>query len=56
MLDGYHANGKDQSKTAKHFNSKWPELDVTQYKVSDWIKKEKDIQELYFNSPAMAES
>lgn len=34
-LDWHHANGKNQSKTAKFFNVKWPELDVKQPKVSD---------------------
>ena len=56
MIEWYHANGQNQSKTAKHFNAKWPELGVKQPKVSDWVKKEKDIRELYSKNPAVAES
>ncbi len=54
VLDWYHANGKNQSKTAKYFNLKWPELDVKQPKVWDWIKKEAAIRELYLKNPAVA--
>jgi transposase len=43
VLDWYHTNGKSQSQIAKHFDMKWPELDMKQPKVSDWIKKEAAI-------------
>ena len=43
VIEWYHANGRNQSKMAKHFDAKWPELGVKQPKVSDWVKKEKDI-------------
>lgn len=56
MLNWYHANGRNQSRTAKHFNEKWPELDVKQPKVSDWIAKEQNIRELYSKSPVVAEN
>ncbi len=34
-LNWYHANGKNQTKTAKYFNEKWPDLELKQPKVSD---------------------
>lgn len=54
VLDWYHTNGKNQSRTAKFFAAKWPELDVKQPKVSDWVKKEESIRELYNSNPAVA--
>lgn len=54
VLDWYYANGKNQSKTAKFFNEKWPDLDLKQPKVSDWIKKEENIRQLHAQNPAVA--
>ncbi|KAF5380730.1 hypothetical protein D9757_007081 [Collybiopsis confluens] len=40
ILDWYHANGKVQKKTAAHFDSKYPNLCLTQPLISKWVKKE----------------
>lgn len=40
ILDWYHANGKNQSKTAKHFNMIYPNIKLTQPRVSEWLKQE----------------
>ena len=40
ILDWYHDNGKDQSKTAKHFDSIYPNLKMKQPLVSAWVKDE----------------
>ena len=41
VLDWYHANGKNQSKTAKHFESVFPNIMIKQPLVSAWVKNEK---------------
>ena len=41
VLDWYHANGKNQSKTAKHFESVYPNIMIKQPLVSAWVKNEK---------------
>jgi len=38
ILDWYHKNGKNQLKTAKHFNSIYPNLKMKQPLVSAWVK------------------
>ncbi|KAF8219759.1 hypothetical protein L208DRAFT_1153510, partial [Tricholoma matsutake] len=40
ILDWYHKNGKNQSKTAKHFDSIYPNLKMKQPLVSAWVKDE----------------
>jgi hypothetical protein len=40
VMDWFHANGKNQSKTAKHFNTIYPNLRLTQPCVSEWLKEE----------------
>lgn len=40
ILDWYHANGKNQSKTAKHFDLIYPNLKIKQPLVSAWVKEE----------------
>jgi len=40
MLDWHHANGKNQSKTAQHFNLIYPNLKIKQPLISTWIKDE----------------
>ena len=40
ILDWYHAHGKNQSQTAKHFDSKYPNLKIKQPLVSAWVKDE----------------
>jgi len=40
VLDWYHANGENQSKTAKHFDEIYPYLGIKQPLVSAWVKEE----------------
>jgi hypothetical protein len=40
ILDWHHANGKNQSKTAKHFDPIYPNLKIKQPLVSAWVKEE----------------
>ena len=40
ILNWYHANGKNQSKTAKHFDQLYPNLKIKQPLVSAWVKDE----------------
>ncbi len=40
VLDWYHANGKNQSKTARHFKEIYPDIDIKQPLVSSWVKDE----------------
>ena len=40
ILDWYHANGKNQTKTAKHFDPIYPNLRIKQPLVSAWVNKE----------------
>ncbi|KAJ7803292.1 hypothetical protein B0H14DRAFT_3884152 [Mycena olivaceomarginata] len=42
ILDWYHANGKNQSKTAKHFDPIYPNLCIKQPLVSSWVNKEQE--------------
>jgi hypothetical protein len=45
ILNWYHANGENQSKTAKHFNLIYPNLKIKQPLVSAWVKEEAKWQE-----------
>lgn len=40
VLDWYHANGRNQSKTARYFAPLYPNLDIKQPLVSSWVKEE----------------
>ncbi|KAJ6477046.1 hypothetical protein C8R45DRAFT_833835, partial [Mycena sanguinolenta] len=40
VLDWYHANGKNQTKSAKHFQPLYPNLRIEQPLVSAWLKEE----------------
>ncbi|KAG6874542.1 hypothetical protein C0993_000430, partial [Termitomyces sp. T159_Od127] len=40
ILDWYQANGKNQSKTAKHFAPIYPNLVIKQPLISSWVKEE----------------
>lgn len=40
ILDWYHANGENQTKTAKHFDAKYPNLKLKQPLISDWVRHE----------------
>ncbi|PBK95104.1 hypothetical protein ARMGADRAFT_904611, partial [Armillaria gallica] len=50
VLDWYHQNGKNQSKTAKHFAAIYPNLKIKQPLVSAWIKDEQKWREEYAKS------
>ncbi|KAJ3018432.1 hypothetical protein NUW54_g336 [Trametes sanguinea] len=41
ILDWYLANGKNQTKTAKHFSNIYPSLHLKQPTISAWVKDEK---------------
>lgn len=45
ILDWHHANGKVQSKTARHFDAIYPNLGIKQPLVSSWLKDEKKWRE-----------
>ncbi|KAK0218493.1 hypothetical protein EDD85DRAFT_990136 [Armillaria nabsnona] len=47
VLDWYHVNGKNQSKTARHFNAKYLHLKIKQPLVSAWVKAEDKWREEY---------
>ena len=40
ILDWYHANGRNQSKTMKHFDLIYPNLQLKQPRISAWVKQE----------------
>jgi len=40
ILDWHHANGGNQTKTAKHFNPIYPNLVLKQPLLSKWLKEE----------------
>ena len=44
VLDWYHKNGKNQTKTALHFASVLPHLKIKQPLLSKWLKSEEDIR------------
>jgi hypothetical protein len=50
IRDWYHANGRNQSKTAKHFDPKYPNLKIKQPLVSSWIKEEAKWREEWADS------
>jgi hypothetical protein len=50
VLDWHHANGRNQSKTAKHFDRIYPNLRVKQPLVSAWVKDEARWQEEWAHS------
>lgn len=45
ILDWYHANDENQSKTAKHFDEIYPNLRIKQPLVSAWVKEEERWRE-----------
>lgn len=50
ILDWHHANGGNQTKTAKHFNAIYPNLQLKQPRVSAWCKHEAAWQAEYKSS------
>ncbi|KAJ7798122.1 hypothetical protein B0H14DRAFT_3492881 [Mycena olivaceomarginata] len=55
ILDWYHANGKNQSKTAKHFDPIYPNLCIKQPLVSSWVNKEQEWRATYVNHDGAAQ-
>jgi Tc5 transposase DNA-binding domain len=47
ILDWHHKNGRNQSKTAQHFDPIYPNLKVKQPLVSSWIKEEAKWRDLW---------
>ena len=50
ILDWRHANGENQSKTAKHFDPIYPNLKIKQPLVSAWLKEEAKWREEWAHS------
>jgi hypothetical protein len=56
VLDWYHTTGsRNQSKTAQHFEGKFPGIRIKQPLVSQWVKEEKKIRERYAKNPELAD-
>jgi len=47
ILDWYHKNGQNQSKTVQHFNLIYPNLKIKQPLVLAWVKEEAKWHELW---------
>ncbi|KIK81932.1 hypothetical protein PAXRUDRAFT_154900 [Paxillus rubicundulus Ve08.2h10] len=47
ILDWHHTNGENQSKTVKHFNAIYPNLQLKQPRISAWCKNEERWREEY---------
>ena len=45
ILNWYHKNNKNQSKTAEHFAPIYPNLQIKQPRISKWVKNEAKIRE-----------
>ena len=45
ILDWYHKNGKNQTRTAQHFNAIYPNLKLQQPTISAWLKNEQKWRE-----------
>ena len=56
ILDWHHANGENQSRTAKHFNAIYPNLQLKQPRVSAWCKNEDKWREEYASGTGSAHS
>jgi hypothetical protein len=50
ILDWHNANGKNQTKTAKHWAVQYPDLRINQPLISSWIKKEDYWRQQYSES------
>ncbi|KAI8984872.1 hypothetical protein BD414DRAFT_489557 [Trametes punicea] len=40
ILNWYHANSRNQTKSAQHFDKIYPNLKLKQLTVSTWVKEE----------------
>lgn len=47
ILNWYHENGQNQSATARHFNSKYPNLQIKQPLISAWVKDESKWRQIW---------
>ena len=56
ILNWHHANGKNQQKTAKHFDVIFPNLWLKQPRISTWCKNEEKWWEEYELSMGSARS
>ena len=56
ILNWHHANGKNQQKTAKHFDVIFPNLQLKQPRISAWCKNEEKWREEYELSMGSARS
>ena len=56
ILDWFHANGKNQRKTAMHFNDIYPSLKLTQPLISAWLKNESKWRMQYETSTSLFHS
>ena len=50
ILDWYQANGRNQTRTAKYFITRYPNLHIKQPLISAWVKDEKRWREVYEQS------
>ena len=50
VLNWYEKNGENQTATAKHFASIYPDLRIKQPLVSSWVKEKEKIRKEYENS------
>ena len=53
VLDWHHANGKNQTATAKHFNTIYPSLQLKQPRISKWLKAEPQWRERWVSSASV---
>ena len=52
ILNWHHANGKNQSKIAQHFDPIYPNLKIMQPLVLVWVKEEAKLQNDWSHSSA----
>lgn len=45
VLDWHHANGGNQSRTARQFKDTFPSVNIKQANVSHWLKTEEELRE-----------
>jgi hypothetical protein len=50
ILDWHHINGSNQTKTAKHFAPKYPNLRLKQPKIADWVKNKSRYRQQHAES------
>jgi hypothetical protein len=56
ILDWYHANGKNQSLMARHFNNIYPSLQLKQPIISSWVRDESKWCAMYQQDGGVASS